>query len=73
MNKDRIDGIWKQFSGALTEQWGALTSDQSRVAAGRRKRLAGRAQERGGIATDESLSQLRDFVYRHRHWNLSGR
>lgn len=73
MNNDRIIGMWKQLSGALKEQWGALTSDQSWVDAGRRERLVGRTQEQGGIAKDESRVQLRDFLHRHRHWNPSSR
>ena len=69
MNNDRITGMWKQLSGALKEQWGTLTSDQSCVVAGRRERLAGRTQEQCGIMKDESRIQLRNFLHRHRHWN----
>jgi uncharacterized protein YjbJ (UPF0337 family) len=73
MNRDRIEGRWKQVSGRLREQWGMLTSDQRSVVAGRHDQLAGRAQEQYGITKEESLCQLKDFLHRNRRWNPSNR
>ncbi|OGA05883.1 MAG: general stress protein CsbD [Betaproteobacteria bacterium RIFCSPLOWO2_02_64_14] len=71
MNRDRFEGNWKQFSGAVKEQWGRLTDDLQREFAGRHDQLAGRMQERHGISKEESERQLRDFLDRNRKWDLS--
>lgn len=73
MNRNRIAGNWKQFSGIVREQWGMLVRDQSGAAAGRRDQLAGKVQARQGISQDESERQIRDFLYRNRNWDLSRR
>ena len=68
MNRDRFEGVWRQFSGEVREQWGTLTDDPFAVAAGTRDRLAGRIQEQRGIAKQEADRQLEDFVSRNRKW-----
>ncbi len=73
MNRDRVEGNWKQFSGILREQWGKLTQDDSGVNAGRRDQLAGSIQVRHGVSKEESERQVRDFLYRNRNWDLSRR
>ncbi len=73
MNRDRVEGNWKQFSGNLREQWSKLLGDESGVAAGRRDQLAGSIQLRHGISKDESARQLRDFLDRNRDWDISRR
>jgi uncharacterized protein YjbJ (UPF0337 family) len=30
MNRNRLHGIWKQFSGKVKEQWGTLTDVSTR-------------------------------------------
>ena len=73
MNRDRVEGNWKQFSGKLKEQWGRLTHDESDVNAGRRDQLAGSIQVRHGNSKEETERQVRDFLYRNRDWDLSKR
>jgi len=68
MNRDRFDGIWKQFRGNVKEQWGTFTGDPFAVHAGMRDRLAGRVQERRGIAKQQADRQLAEFTSRNRHW-----
>jgi uncharacterized protein YjbJ (UPF0337 family) len=68
MNRDRFDGIWKQFSGKAKEQWGTLTDDPLAVAAGKRDRLAGRTQEQRGISRQEADRHFEDFMNRNRNW-----
>lgn len=50
MNRDRIEGNWKQVTGKAKEQWCKLTEDDLPVLTGRRDQLAGKIQERYGIA-----------------------
>jgi uncharacterized protein YjbJ (UPF0337 family) len=73
MNRDRVEGNWKQFSGKLREQWGKLTRDDFSVNAGKRDQLAGSIQVRHGISKEEAERQVRDFLYRNRDWDLSRR
>lgn len=71
MNRDRIEGNLKQFSGRLKEQWGKLTHNEIGVNAGKRDQLAGSIQVRHGISQEEAERQVRDFLYRNRSWNPS--
>lgn len=68
MNPDRFEGNWKQFRGKVKEQWGRLTHDQRREAAGRRDQLAGRIQARRGFSKEEAERQLQEFLNRNRNW-----
>lgn len=68
MNRDRIEGIWKQVCGRLRQRWGMLISDQLNAIAGTQSQLAGRIQERCGITKEESQRQLKDFLHRNRNW-----
>ena len=52
MNKDTVEGNWKQLKGKVKEQWGKLTDDDFDVIAGKRDQLLGRIQERHGISRD---------------------
>lgn len=61
MNRDRIEGNWKQLKGKVIEQWGKLTDDDLDVIAGRREQLAGKLQERYGLAKEEAESQVKDW------------
>jgi uncharacterized protein YjbJ (UPF0337 family) len=65
MNRDRLNGQWKQVKGRIKEQWGRLTDDDLDVIAGKRDQLLGRIQERHGVAKDEAQRQVRDFEERH--------
>jgi len=73
MNRDRVEGNWKQFSGKLKEQWGKLTHDELFLNAGRRDQLVGGIQVRHGNAKEETARQVKDFLYRNRNWNTSRR
>ena len=65
MNKDTIEGNWKQLKGKVKEQWGKLTDDDFDVIAGKRDQLVGRIQERHGISRDEAEKQVKDWEGRN--------
>jgi uncharacterized protein YjbJ (UPF0337 family) len=67
MNKDTIEGNWKQLKGKVQARWGKLTDDDLTVAAGNTEILRGRIQERYGIAKEEAQKQLDEFVKQARH------
>jgi uncharacterized protein YjbJ (UPF0337 family) len=73
VNRDRLEGKWKQVSGSVREQWGRLTDDRLSVVAGKHNQVAGRIQERYGIYKEESERQLREFLNRNRDWDPSSR
>lgn len=61
MNKDRIQGKWKQLAGTLKEKWGKLTDDDLSIVEGNSEYLAGKLQERYGIAREEAERQVQEF------------
>ncbi len=73
MNRDRLEGNWKQFGGKVKERWGRLTHDPQCESAGRRDQVAGIVQERYGISIEEAARQLQDFLDRNRNWDLPNR
>jgi len=73
MNRDRVEGSWKQFSGKLKERWGRLTHDESGIDAGKHDQLAGSIQVRHGNSKEEIPRQVTDFLYRNRDWDISRR
>jgi uncharacterized protein YjbJ (UPF0337 family) len=60
MNKDQVEGNWKQLKGKVKEQWGKLTDDDIEQIAGNREQLEGKLQERYGIAKDQVKKQIDD-------------
>jgi uncharacterized protein YjbJ (UPF0337 family) len=68
MNKDRVEGNWKQFKGKLKEEWGKLTDDDFDIIAGKRDQLVGRIQERYGIQKDDAERRVREFEDRYGTW-----
>lgn len=73
MNRDRVEGVCKQFSGTVMEWWGERTNAPLVAAAGRRDRILGRIQERNGSYKEEAALQLKEFLRRNRNWDLSKR
>lgn len=61
MNRDIIEGNWKQYKGKVREQWGDLTDDHLDVIAGKRTILAGKLQEAYGISKQAAEDQIRRF------------
>ena len=73
MNRDRLEGKWKQFSGNVREQWGRLTDDRLSVIAGKHDQAAGKYQERYGVNLEDGARQLKQFLHRNRDWDTPGR
>lgn len=60
MNRDRVEGQWKQMAGKMKQHWGRLTADTHREIEGQRDELVGKIQEAYGISRDEAGRQARD-------------
>ena len=61
MNKDIIEGNWKQLKGKLKAQWSDLTDDDIGMIEGRRDVLAGKIQERYGCSRDEAKKRVKEW------------
>ena len=64
MNKDTIEGNWKQLKGKVKEQWGKLTDDDLDVINGKRDQLEGKIQERYGYQKDQANKEIDDWYGR---------
>jgi len=62
MNRDQLEGNWKQLKGKVREQWGKLTSDELDVIDGKREQLLGKLQEKYGIARSQAEKQLDEWL-----------
>lgn len=62
MNKNILDGKWKQLRGVVREKWGALTDDELDQIAGNSERLAGLLQEKYGYSQMEAERQIDEFL-----------
>jgi uncharacterized protein YjbJ (UPF0337 family) len=54
MNREILNGNWRQLKGLVIEKWGRLTDDDFKVLEGRQEYWAGEMMEARGIARDES-------------------
>lgn len=61
MNRNEIEGNWKQLKGRAKEKWGELTDDDLDRIDGRRERLVGTLQERYGKSQAEASKEADDF------------
>ncbi|MCQ4167087.1 CsbD family protein [Tahibacter harae] len=61
MNKDIIQGKWKQLAGQARVKWNKLTEDDLGVVDGHREYLVGKLQERYGWAKDQAEREVKQF------------
>lgn len=64
MNKDILQGNWKQFRGEVQKQWGKLTNDDLDVIEGEYDKLLGRIQERYGYTREHAENEVKDYFDR---------
>jgi uncharacterized protein YjbJ (UPF0337 family) len=65
MNKDFLQGNWKQLRGDIQKQWGKLTNDDVDVIEGEYTKLIGRIQERYGYTREQAQQEVNDYFDRH--------
>ncbi len=61
MNKDRIEGNWKQLKGKVKQQWGKLTDDDLDQIEGNYEMLSGRLQEAYGLSQEEADKRISEW------------
>jgi len=73
MNRDQIEGSWKQVFGKLGERWSEFLDDAEGADAARQTQLVGNRQVRRGVLREQTTRQLSEFHERHREWDAPGR
>lgn len=58
MNKDIVEGKWKQMRGEAKAWWGKLTDDDLDRAAGKFEVLAGILQEKYGYTREAAVEEI---------------
>tara|TARA_R110000737_G_scaffold2923_10_gene9363 strand:+ start:166636 stop:166845 length:210 start_codon:yes stop_codon:yes gene_type:complete len=61
MNRDQLEGNWKQVKGKVQEQWGKLTNDDLDTINGKAEQLEGKIQERYGKSKEEAKKEVDTF------------
>ena len=58
MNRDQLQGQWKQIMGEAKRQWGKLTDDDLQQVEGDRDKLVGAIQEKYGKSKEEAEREV---------------
>ncbi|MBT0586775.1 CsbD family protein [Alteromonas oceanisediminis] len=61
MNKDQVEGNWKQLKGKAQQKWGDLTDDELDKMKGSRTELVGKIQEKYGKSKEEAEREVDEF------------
>ncbi|GHE04395.1 hypothetical protein U879_00660 [Defluviimonas sp. 20V17] len=62
MNRDQMEGNWKQIKGKVRSKWGELTDDDVASVEGRREMLVGKIQERYGTAKADAEKAVDEWL-----------
>ena len=62
MNKDILQGNWKQLKGRVREKWGELTNDEVDQIQGKQDVLVGKIQEKYGYSKEKAEKEVNDFL-----------
>lgn len=65
MNKNIMEGKWKQLTGKVKETWGELTDDDILRIKGDTQQLRGLLQEKYGRSQEEAEREIQDFIDRN--------
>lgn len=67
MNKDIVEGKWKEVKGFVKAKWGKLTDDDIEYIAGRGEQLSGILQKRYGKSKEEADKEVDAFSRKYLH------
>jgi uncharacterized protein YjbJ (UPF0337 family) len=65
MNKDVLQGKWREMKGKIREQWGKLSDDDLDRIEGKGEQLLGLLQQRYGYARDKAEEEYRRFTEKY--------
>ncbi|PKA98617.1 uncharacterized protein YjbJ (UPF0337 family) [Flavobacteriaceae bacterium MAR_2009_75] len=61
MNKDQLEGKWKQIKGNFKQKYGKVTDDDTTYAEGKFDEMLGRLQERTGKTKEELQEEISNW------------
>lgn len=61
MNRDTLEGNWKQIRGEAKSKWGKLTDDDLKRIDGEYDKFVGRLQERYGMAEEKARREVEQW------------
>jgi uncharacterized protein YjbJ (UPF0337 family) len=64
VNKDILEGKWKELRGHVKEQWGKLTDDDIDRAQGKSDQMIGLLQQKYGYAKERAEEEYKRFTDR---------
>jgi uncharacterized protein YjbJ (UPF0337 family) len=64
MNKDVLQGKWKQIRGQVKQRWGKLTDNQLNQISGQYEELVGLVQEQYGYTMEQAKREVDGFLDR---------
>lgn len=67
MNKDIIQGNWREVKGKLKQKWGKITDNDLTQLKGSYQELEGVLQKRYGYQKDQAKKEIDDFIDDN-HW-----
>lgn len=62
MNKDIIQGKWREIKGKLSQKWNKLTEDEVAQMKGSEEELLGKLQKAYGYERDQAKKEVDRFV-----------
>lgn len=62
MNRDILQGQWKEIRGKVQKAWGDLTDDDLDRIDGRRTELEGTLQKKYGYSKERAAREVDDFI-----------
>jgi len=65
MNKNVMQGKWREMKGKVKEQWGRLTDDDLDKIDGKSEQLLGVLQQRYGYAREKAEEEYKRFTDRY--------
>jgi len=65
MNKDVMQGKWREMKGKVKEQWGKLTDDDLDRIEGKSEQLLGLLQQRYGYARNKAEEEYKRFMEKY--------
>jgi uncharacterized protein YjbJ (UPF0337 family) len=65
MNKDILDGKWKQMRGQIKVAWGKLTDDELDQVGGKYDKFVGLLQEKYGFSRERAEEEVNRQIADH--------
>lgn len=70
MNRNIIQGKWREIKGKVHQQWGQLTDDEVAKMQGSYEELSGALQKKYGYDKERTEKEIEKFV-KMNHWDES--